>query len=147
MTLFTTALGLYGGVLWSGELQGFILHDMMPTGVWGSGVMDHRISRISYMHNVYGRLLLIIFTASGLCFQSDGLGPPADLVPDPNPDRLCHCVGELQLQCALCLGCILTPSLSPSAAEEYFHLVAPGPVLGRTPKKGHLKKRMIGLGA
>jgi hypothetical protein len=27
-TLFTTALGLYGsGVLWSGELQGFIIHD------------------------------------------------------------------------------------------------------------------------
>jgi hypothetical protein len=30
MALFTTALGLYGGVLWSGELQGFILHEMMP---------------------------------------------------------------------------------------------------------------------
>jgi hypothetical protein len=28
--LFTTALGLYGGVLWSGELQGFIIHKMMP---------------------------------------------------------------------------------------------------------------------
>jgi hypothetical protein len=26
MALFTTALGLYGGVLWSGELQGFIIH-------------------------------------------------------------------------------------------------------------------------
>jgi hypothetical protein len=30
MALFTTALGLYGGVLWSGELQGFIIHEMMP---------------------------------------------------------------------------------------------------------------------
>jgi hypothetical protein len=32
---------------------------------------------------------------------------------------------------------------SPSAAE-YFHLVAPGPVLGRILKKGHLQKRMFG---
>jgi hypothetical protein len=32
MELFTTALGLYGGVLWSGgELQRCILHEMMPT--------------------------------------------------------------------------------------------------------------------
>jgi hypothetical protein len=31
MALFTTALGLYGGVLWSGELQGFIIHEMVPT--------------------------------------------------------------------------------------------------------------------
>jgi hypothetical protein len=31
MALFTTALGLYGGVLWSGELQGFIIHEMIPT--------------------------------------------------------------------------------------------------------------------
>jgi hypothetical protein len=31
MELFTTPLGLYGGgVLWSGELQGFIIHEMMP---------------------------------------------------------------------------------------------------------------------
>jgi hypothetical protein len=30
MALLTTALGLYGGVLWSGELQGFIIHEMMP---------------------------------------------------------------------------------------------------------------------
>jgi hypothetical protein len=30
--LFTTALGLYGGVLWlwSGEFQGFILHEVLP---------------------------------------------------------------------------------------------------------------------
>jgi hypothetical protein len=27
MALFTTALGLYGGVLWSGELQGFTIHE------------------------------------------------------------------------------------------------------------------------
>jgi hypothetical protein len=31
MALFTTALGLHGGVLWSCELQGFIVHEMMPT--------------------------------------------------------------------------------------------------------------------
>ena len=31
MALFTTALGLYGGVLWSGELQGFIIHERVPT--------------------------------------------------------------------------------------------------------------------
>jgi hypothetical protein len=30
MALFTTTLGLYGGVLWSGELQGLIIHQMMP---------------------------------------------------------------------------------------------------------------------
>jgi hypothetical protein len=28
MALFTTALGLYSGVLWSGELQGFITHEI-----------------------------------------------------------------------------------------------------------------------
>ena len=33
MALFTTALGLYGGVLWSGELQGFIIHQMMPSPI------------------------------------------------------------------------------------------------------------------
>jgi hypothetical protein len=27
---FTTTLGLYGGVLWSGELQGFTAHEMVP---------------------------------------------------------------------------------------------------------------------
>jgi hypothetical protein len=31
MVLFTTTLGLYGGVLWSGELQGFIIHEMVPS--------------------------------------------------------------------------------------------------------------------
>jgi hypothetical protein len=36
MALFTTALGLYGGVLWSGELQGFIIHQMMPSAVRGN---------------------------------------------------------------------------------------------------------------
>jgi hypothetical protein len=35
MALFTTTLGLYGGVLWSGELQGFIIHEMMPTASSG----------------------------------------------------------------------------------------------------------------
>jgi hypothetical protein len=29
MALLTTALNLHGVVLWSGELQGFILHEMM----------------------------------------------------------------------------------------------------------------------
>jgi hypothetical protein len=32
MALFTTTLGLYGGVLWSGELQRFITHEMVPSG-------------------------------------------------------------------------------------------------------------------
>jgi hypothetical protein len=27
---YLAALGLYGGVLWCGELQGFIIHEMMP---------------------------------------------------------------------------------------------------------------------
>jgi hypothetical protein len=31
VVLFTTALGLYGGVLWSGEFQGFIIHELVPT--------------------------------------------------------------------------------------------------------------------
>jgi hypothetical protein len=45
MALFTTALvglrgGVYGVLLWSGELQGFIIHEMMPTttrvaDIWG----------------------------------------------------------------------------------------------------------------
>jgi hypothetical protein len=30
MALFPTALGLYGGVLLSGELRGFIVHEMLP---------------------------------------------------------------------------------------------------------------------
>jgi hypothetical protein len=37
MALFTTTLGLYGGVLWSGELQGFIVHQMMPTKLTANG--------------------------------------------------------------------------------------------------------------
>jgi hypothetical protein len=36
MALFTTALGLYGGVLWSGELQGPILHEMGPSSASAS---------------------------------------------------------------------------------------------------------------
>jgi hypothetical protein len=31
MALFTTALNLHGGVLWSGELQGFIIPERVPT--------------------------------------------------------------------------------------------------------------------
>jgi hypothetical protein len=48
MALFTTALGLYGGVLWSCELQGFIVHEMVPTketrlgAWWGSGGLGAR---------------------------------------------------------------------------------------------------------
>jgi hypothetical protein len=37
MAFFTTALGLNGGVLWSGELQGLIVHEMVPVisyGLW-----------------------------------------------------------------------------------------------------------------
>jgi hypothetical protein len=30
MAPFTTTLDLYGGVLWSGELQGFIVHEVIP---------------------------------------------------------------------------------------------------------------------
>jgi hypothetical protein len=37
MALFTTTLDLYGGVLRSGELQGFIIHETMPTGGWPGG--------------------------------------------------------------------------------------------------------------
>jgi hypothetical protein len=40
MALFTTAFGLYGGVLWSGELQGSIIHGAAPTvrAGWGGGM-------------------------------------------------------------------------------------------------------------
>jgi hypothetical protein len=31
VVLFTTTSGLYGGVLWSGEFQGFIIHELVPT--------------------------------------------------------------------------------------------------------------------
>jgi hypothetical protein len=31
MARFTTTLDLYGGVLWSGELQGFIIHERVPS--------------------------------------------------------------------------------------------------------------------
>jgi hypothetical protein len=33
VVLFTTTLGLYGGVLWGGEFQfqGFIIHELVPT--------------------------------------------------------------------------------------------------------------------
>ena len=31
VVLFTTALGLYDGVLWSGEFQGFIIHELVPS--------------------------------------------------------------------------------------------------------------------
>jgi hypothetical protein len=30
MAFFTTALDIYGGVLWSGELQGFIVRERVP---------------------------------------------------------------------------------------------------------------------
>jgi hypothetical protein len=45
MSLSTTALGLYGGVLWSGELQGFNIRDMGPTDrARGSGPGQPRIA-------------------------------------------------------------------------------------------------------
>jgi hypothetical protein len=31
MALFTTTSGLYGGVLWGGELQGFVIHEVVPS--------------------------------------------------------------------------------------------------------------------
>jgi hypothetical protein len=38
MVIFTTTLDLYGGVLWSGEFQGFIIHESVPSGVvFGKG--------------------------------------------------------------------------------------------------------------
>jgi hypothetical protein len=37
MALFTTALDLHGGVLWSGEFQGFIIHELVPNAVLGVG--------------------------------------------------------------------------------------------------------------
>jgi hypothetical protein len=36
MALFTTALGLYGGVLWGGEFQGFIIHEIVPMAGLGN---------------------------------------------------------------------------------------------------------------
>jgi hypothetical protein len=58
------------------------------------------------------------------------------------PNRLCQEATVCSVLCWLHLDPIPL-SLSPSATE-YFHLVAPGPVLGRIPEKGHLnlKKRM-----
>jgi hypothetical protein len=41
MELFTTTLDLYGGVLWSGELQGFIIRERVPTS---SGYIDGMMS-------------------------------------------------------------------------------------------------------
>jgi hypothetical protein len=41
----------------------------------------------------------------------------------------------------------LDPIPIAASAAEYFHSVAPGPVLGRIPEKRHLKKRMFGVGA
>jgi hypothetical protein len=45
MALFTTALGLYGGVLRSGELQGFILHERVPTG----GVLPLHVGAVRFV--------------------------------------------------------------------------------------------------
>jgi hypothetical protein len=48
MALFTTALGLYGGVLWSGELQGFIAHETVPTSrTLGFGPLGFEVSGMS----------------------------------------------------------------------------------------------------
>jgi hypothetical protein len=35
VVLFTTALGPYGGVLWSGVFQGFIVHELVVVPVRG----------------------------------------------------------------------------------------------------------------
>jgi hypothetical protein len=46
VALFPTALGLYGVVLWSGELQGFIVHEMMPGpggGSWSYYTLLYRL--------------------------------------------------------------------------------------------------------
>jgi hypothetical protein len=51
MELFTTTLDLYGGVLWSGELQGFIIQQMMPTGIQlGLGPGLHTPHATRHMH-------------------------------------------------------------------------------------------------
>jgi hypothetical protein len=41
MTLFTTTLDLYGGVLCSGELQGFIIHETMPISTGQKRFPEH----------------------------------------------------------------------------------------------------------
>jgi hypothetical protein len=46
--LFTTALGLYGGVLWSGELQGFIVHERIPT----CSATAHRHEHTAHAHPI-----------------------------------------------------------------------------------------------
>jgi hypothetical protein len=61
MALFTTALGLYGGVLWSGELQGLIIHEMVHTDAlaayWCNGATSCQAAvtgqwtfRVDYSH-------------------------------------------------------------------------------------------------
>jgi hypothetical protein len=66
MALFPTALGLYGGVLWSGELQGFIAHEMVPaaTGAaaWGqppAAGSRHRKGGPPYARGLVGRRELV----------------------------------------------------------------------------------------
>jgi hypothetical protein len=47
MALFPTALDIYSGVLWGGELQGFVIHGMMPAlvlprALWSRGGSEVR---------------------------------------------------------------------------------------------------------
>jgi hypothetical protein len=47
MAFFTTALGLYGGVLWSGELQGVIKRERVPSEallVAANGISDQQFA-------------------------------------------------------------------------------------------------------
>jgi hypothetical protein len=64
MELFTTALDLYGGVLWSGELQGFIIQQMMPSS-------STKCTSMSY------ELLLAI----GWSIEWPKLGEPRNFLP------------------------------------------------------------------
>jgi hypothetical protein len=43
VVLFTTALDLHGGVLWSGEFQGLVIHELVPkTHRQGQAERDNR---------------------------------------------------------------------------------------------------------
>jgi hypothetical protein len=48
VVLFTTALGLYGGVLWSGERQGFVIHEAVPAD--GRPMADGRWAACGIRH-------------------------------------------------------------------------------------------------
>jgi hypothetical protein len=80
MSLFTTALGLYGGVLQSGELQGFIIHEAVPSGtiIWAIAKWNFKLQAPS-----------AIVCNSRRC-GGVGVGggqAPAELAPGPRPPR------------------------------------------------------------